>query len=72
MARYAFTDKDNVCKQIIVGDLTEEQLAVFDADYAILFKSTARYEIGSEDPVQIGWVLVDGVFTDPNATQVGA
>jgi hypothetical protein len=23
-------------------------------------------KIGLEDPVQIGWVLVDGVFTDPN------
>lgn len=67
MARYAFTDKDNVCKQIIVGDLTEEQLAVFDADYAILFQATARHEIGLEDPAQIGWVLIDGVFTDPNA-----
>ena len=66
MARYAFTDADNVCKQIIIGDLTEEQLAVFDADYAILFKSTARYEIGPEDPAQISWVLVDGAFTDPN------
>ena len=68
MARYAFTNVDNVCKQIITGDLTEEQLAVFDADYAILFKSTARYEIGAEDPVQIGWVLIDGVFTDPIPT----
>jgi hypothetical protein len=72
MARYAFTDAENICKQIITGDLTEEQLAVFDADYAILFKSTARYEIGAEDPVQIGWVLIDGVFTDPNDTQAGA
>ena len=68
MARYAFTDSDNVCKQIITGELTEEQLAVFDADYAILFKSTARYEIGPEDPVQIGWELIDGVFINPNAT----
>ena len=72
MARYAFTDESNICKQIIVGDLTEEQLAVFDADYAILFKSTARYEIGLEDLVQIGWVLVDGVFTDPDNNQAGA
>lgn len=71
MARYAFTDADNVCKQIIVGDLTEEQLAVFDADYAILFKATTRYEVGAEDPVQIGWVLVDGVFADPNPPVVG-
>jgi hypothetical protein len=68
MARYAFADANNVCKQIIVGDLTEEQLAVFDRDYAILFQSTARYEIGAEDPVQIGWELIDGVFINPNAT----
>ena len=67
MSRYAFTDKENVCKQIIQGDLTDDQLEVFDADYAILFKSTARYEIGVEDPVQIGWVMVDGVFTDINS-----
>ncbi|CAB4149334.1 hypothetical protein UFOVP529_112 [uncultured Caudovirales phage] len=65
MARYAFTDENNICKQIIFGDLSEEQLAVFDADYAILFQSTSRHEIGTEDPVQIGWVLVDGVFTEP-------
>jgi hypothetical protein len=65
MARYAFTDANNVCKQIIVGDLTEEQLAVFDADYAILFKSTARHEVAEDDSVQIGWVLIDGVFTEP-------
>lgn len=66
MARYAFTDEANVCKQIIIGDLSEEQLAVFDRDYAALFQTTARYEVGESDPVQIGWVLVDGVFADPN------
>ena len=65
MARYAFTDAENICKQIIVGDLTEEQLAVFDADYAILFQATARHEVLAGDPVQIGWVLVDGVFINP-------
>jgi hypothetical protein len=47
-----------------LSGLTEEQLAVFDADYVILFKSTARYEIGPEDPAQIGWILIDGVFTE--------
>lgn len=66
MARYAFTDKDNICKQIITGDLTKEQLAVFDADYAILFQATARHEVNANDPVQIGWVLVNGVFVNPN------
>lgn len=66
MARYAFVDAGLVCKQIITGDLTEEQLAVFDRDYAALFQATERYEIGESDSVQIGWVLIDGVFTDPN------
>jgi hypothetical protein len=49
-----------------LSGLTEEQLAVFDADYAILFQATARHELLADDLVQIGWVLVDGAFTNPN------
>lgn len=50
--RYAFYDADGNVVQVIVGPLTPEQLAIFMADYEILFGAVSVEAVDSS--VQIG------------------
>jgi hypothetical protein len=63
--RYAFLNQDSTVVNVIVGELTPEQLGGFLDDYAKLFGATQVIPVGDEQPVWIGGSYTDGTFQAP-------
>jgi hypothetical protein len=67
--RYAFLNQDSTVVNVIVGELTPEQLGGFLDDYAKLFGATQVIPVGDEQPVWIGGSYTAGEFTPPPAPE---
>ena len=67
--RYAFLNQDSIVVNVIVGELTPEQLGIFLDDYAKLFGATQVIPVGDEQPVWIGGAYTGGVFAPPPAPE---
>jgi hypothetical protein len=63
--RYAFLNQESTVVNVIVGELTPEQLGIFLDDYAKLFGATQAVPVGDEQPVWIGGTYTGGEFTPP-------
>jgi hypothetical protein len=68
--RYVFLNQDSIVVNVIVGELTPEQLGGFLDDYAKLFGATQVIAVGDEQPVWIGGSYTGGEFTPPPAPPV--
>lgn len=65
--RYAFVDAEMVVVQIIVGALSESQLARFEADYRVLFRAELSVPVYDDTPVYLGgsYDPQSGTFSPP-------
>ena len=63
--RYAFLNQDSTVVNVIVGDLTAEQLSGFLDDYAKLFGATQVVAVDAETAVWIGGSYTGGEFLPP-------
>ena len=63
--RYAFLNQDSTVVNVIVGDLTPEQLSGFLDDYAKLFGATQVVAVDAETAVWIGGSYTGGEFLPP-------
>ena len=63
--RYAFLNQDSTVVNVIVGDLTPEQLGGFLDDYAKLFGATQVIAVDAETAVWIGGSYTGGEFLPP-------
>ena len=63
--RYAFLNQDSTVVNVIVGDLTPEQLGGFLDDYATLFGATQVIAVDAETAVWIGGSYTGGEFLPP-------
>ena len=63
--RYAFLNQDSTVVNVIVGDLTAEQLSGFLDDYAKLFGATQVIAVDAETAVWIGGSYTGGEFLPP-------
>ena len=66
---YAFLNQDSTVVNVIVGDLTAEQLGIFLDDYAKLFGATQVIAVDAETAVWIGGSYTGGEFTPPPAPE---
>ena len=62
---YAFLNQDSTVVNVIVGDLTAEQLGIFLDDYAKLFGATQVIAVDAETAVWIGGSYTGGEFLPP-------
>lgn len=65
MKRYAFLDATGKVLNLIVGDLTQDQQALFLHDHNILYGAQQIIEVASDVPVWIGGTYTDGTFNQP-------
>jgi hypothetical protein len=63
--RYAFLNQDSIVVNVIVGELTPEQLGGFLDDYAKLFGATQVIPVGDDQAVWIGGSYTGGEFLPP-------
>ena len=63
--RYAFLNQDSTVVNVIVGELTPEQLGGFLDDYAKLFGATQVIAVDAETAVWIGGSYTGGEFLPP-------
>ena len=63
--RYAFLNQDSTVVNVIVGDLTPEQLGGFLDDYAKLFGATQVVAVDDTTSVWIGGSYTGGEFLPP-------
>ena len=63
--RYAFLNQHSTVVNVIVGDLTPEQLSRFLDDYAKLFGATQVIAVDAETAVWIGGTYTGGEFLPP-------
>ena len=63
--RYAFLNQDSTVVNVIVGDLTPEQLGGFLDDYATLFGATQVIAVDDTTSVWIGGSYTGGEFLPP-------
>jgi hypothetical protein len=68
--RYAFLNQDSIVVNVIVGDLTPEQLSGFLDDYSKLFAATQVVAVEQTTPVWIGGTYAEGVFAPPPAQPI--
>jgi hypothetical protein len=67
--RYAFLNQDSTVVNVIVGELTPEQLGGFLDDYAKLFGATQVIPVSDEQTVWIGGSYTGGEFLPPSAPE---
>ena len=63
--RYAFLSQDSTVVNVIVGELTPEQLGGFLDDYAKLFGATQVIPVDDTTSVWIGGSYTEGQFLPP-------
>jgi hypothetical protein len=63
--RYAFLNQDRTVVNVIVGELTPEQLGGFLDDYAKLFGATQVIPVDDTTSVWIGGSYTEGQFLPP-------
>jgi hypothetical protein len=63
--RYAFLNQDSTVVNVIVGELTPEQLGIFLDDYAKLFGATQVIPVDDTTSVWIGGSYTEGQFLPP-------
>jgi hypothetical protein len=67
--RYAFLNQGSIVVNVIVGELTAEQLGIFLDDYAKLFGATQAIAVDATTFVWIGGSYTHGVFAPPPAPE---